>query len=130
VRDNGGVYWCFHCYGLNRDPSGPCVRCVQPVESPPGLSYDQKLIWTLGHPDGDRAVTAARILGVRRARDASPVLRQAVTAGLDPFLAVEALRSLITIDGVERWRPWLEQLATKAPFMVRAVARRALHSES
>jgi hypothetical protein len=64
-------------------------------------------MWTLGHPDGDRAVMAARILGVRRSSDASPALRQAVTAGRDPYLAVEALRSLIAIDGVEPLRAWL-----------------------
>jgi hypothetical protein len=128
MRENGGLYWCYHCYGLNRAPSGPCNRCGRPIEGPPGLSYDQRLMWTLGHPDGDRAVTAARILGSLRSRDASPALRAAVIADRDPFLAVEALRSLITIDGVERLRPWLEELAAQAPFMVRAVAQRALLS--
>ena len=102
------MHWCFHCYGLNPHPSGPCVRCGRTVARPPGLSYDQQLMWTLGHPDGDRAVIAARILGSLRSRDASPALRQAVTAHRDPYLAVEALRSLIAIDGVERLRPWLE----------------------
>jgi hypothetical protein len=57
-------------------------------------------MWTLGHPDGDRTVIAARIIGSLRSRDASPALRQAVTAHRDPYLAVEALRSLIAIDGV------------------------------
>jgi hypothetical protein len=128
MRENGVVYWCFHCYGLNREAGGLCVRCGLPVEGPPGLSYDQQLMWTLGHPDGDRAVTAARILGSRRSREASPALREAVTVDRDPFLAAEALRSLIAIDGVERLRPWLEQLADRAPFMVRAVAQGALHS--
>ena len=40
--------------------SGPCVRCGRPVEGPPGLSYDDRLVWALGHPDGDRAVLAAQ----------------------------------------------------------------------
>jgi hypothetical protein len=124
------VNWCFHCYAVNRDPSGPCVHCGAPIESPAGLSYDQQLIWTLDHPDGDRALTAARILGSLRSRDASPALREAVIAGRDPFLAAEALRSLIAIDGVERWRPWLEQLAAEdVSFMVSDVARRALHPQ-
>jgi hypothetical protein len=85
-------------------------------------------MWTLGHPDGDRAITAAQILGSLCAREAAPALREAVIADRDPFLAAEALRSLIKIDGVDRWRPWLEELAAQAtPFMVSAVARRALH---
>jgi len=33
------------------------------------------------------------------------------------------------IDGVERLRPWLQELAAHAPFMVRAVAQRALLSD-
>ena len=128
MRENGGLYWCFHCDGLNRAPSGPCLRGARPIEGPPGLSYDQQLMWTLSSRFGDRAVTAARILGSLRCRDASPALREAVTADRDSFLAVEALRSVIPIDGVQQLRPWLEELAAQAPFMVRAVAQRALTS--
>jgi hypothetical protein len=83
-------------------------------------------MWTLGHPDGGRAMTAARILGSLGCREASPALRDAVIADRDPFLAAEALRSLLAIDGVTRWRAWLQELATHAPFMVRDVAQRAL----
>jgi hypothetical protein len=87
-------------------------------------------MWTLGHPDGGRAVTAARILGSLGCREASPALRDAVTADRDPFLAAEALRSLLAIDGVGRWRAWLEELATHALLMVRDVAQRALGPQS
>jgi uncharacterized Rossmann fold enzyme len=36
------------------------------VEGPPALSFDDQLVWALGHPDGDRAVLAAQTLGAGR----------------------------------------------------------------
>jgi len=59
------MYWCFYCYGVNAVDGGPCAHCGRPIESPAGLSYHERLIWALGHPDGDRAITAARTLGAR-----------------------------------------------------------------
>jgi hypothetical protein len=120
------MYWCFSCYAVNPGSSGPCVRCGQPVEGPPNLSYDDRLVWALGHPDGDRAILAAQTLGVRRVRPALPTLRRVVDESRDPFLAVAALRSAITIAGVDELREWLAQLARSDSFMVRAVAEQAL----
>ncbi len=102
------MYWCFHCYGVNPRPSGPCIHCGRPVEAPSDLSSEQRLIWTLGHPDGDRAVTAAQTLGRKRAAAALPALRQVVTEERDPYLAAEVLRSLIAIAGAEHSRARLE----------------------
>ena len=53
-------HWCHSCYGITPRSSGPCVRCGRPVEGPPGRSFDEQLVWALGHPDGDRAVVEAR----------------------------------------------------------------------
>ncbi len=119
-------YWCFHCYGLNPVSSGRCVHCGEPIEAPASISYDERLIWTLRHPDGDRAVLAARTLGEHRVMSAEPALRSVITAGSDPFLAAEALRSLVKIKGRESTRDLLEQLADGGSFMVAEVARRAL----
>jgi hypothetical protein len=83
-------------------------------------------VWALGHPDGDRAVLAAQTLGARQVRAALPALRRAVEEDRDPYLAVAALRSAITIAGSEELRDWLEQLTQSESFMVREVAQRAL----
>ena len=120
------MFWCFHCYAVNDHPSGPCRACGQPVEAPAGLPYADRLIWTLRHPDGDRAVVAAKTLGRLQARESVPALREAVEAGPDILLRAEALRSLIVIEGVEPLRPWLEALSRDAPFNVRAIAQEAL----
>ena len=106
--------------------AGVCIRCGQPVEGPCGLSFDDRLVWALGHPDGDRAVLAAQTLGVRRRSLRASGLRQAVDEDRDPYLAVAALRSAIVIAGREELRGWLEQLVHCESFMVREEARRAL----
>ena len=120
------MFWCFHCYAVNDHPRGPCAVCGKPVEAPDGLSWTDGLIWALGHPDGDRAVVAARTLGRLKARRSVPALRAAASAGADVYLRAEALRSLIAIEGAEALRPWLEQLSRDAPLMMRDIARKAL----
>lgn len=120
------MHWCHSCYGINPRSSGPCVRCGRPVEGPPGRSFDEQLVWALGHPDGDRAVVAAQTLGVRRVRAALPALRKVVDEDRDPYLAVAALRGAIAIAGSEELRDWLENLTHRESFMVREVAQRAL----
>jgi hypothetical protein len=122
------MYWCYSCYALNPRPQGRCVRCGHEVEAPPDLSYDDRLVWALGHPDGDRAALAAQTLGARRVRSALPALRRVVEDGKDPFLAVAALRSAIAIAGPDELRDWLHDLLQRDSFMVRLVAERALAS--
>jgi HEAT repeat protein len=120
------MHWCYSCYAVNPDPSGPCVRCGHPIEGPADQSYDDRLIWALGHPDGDRAVLAAQTLGARGVRSALPALRRAVDADRDPYLAVAALRGAIAIAGSDELRAWLEELTRSESFMVREVAQQAL----
>lgn len=81
----GGVYWCYHCYGVNSLPAGTCVHCGRPIEEPGGLTQTTRLVWALGHPDGDRALVAARRLGLIRAREAVPALWESVRRSHDPY---------------------------------------------
>lgn len=120
------MHWCHYCYAVNPRAGGPCIRCGQPVEGPLGRSFDDQLVWALGHPDGDRAVMAAQTLGVRGVRSALPALRRVVDEDRDPYLAVAALRSAIAIAGRDELRGWLEQLAQSESFMLREEAQRAL----
>jgi HEAT repeat protein len=120
------VFWCFHCYAVNDCRTGPCRVCGDPIEGPASLSRAETLIWALRHPDGDRAVLAARALGWLRARESIPALRATVETGKDIYLRAEALRSLVTIEGAEALGPWLGELSRNGPFNVRAVARQAL----
>jgi hypothetical protein len=126
VRLRGVVDLCFHCYATNERPEGPCARCGNEIAAPPDAGYDDLLIWALRHPDGDRAIIAARPLGRRRSRAATPQLRSLVLDAPDPFLASEALRSLIAIEGVEELSAYLERLSRSGSFMITAVARAAL----
>lgn len=120
------MYWCYHCYAVNDHPTGPCDVCGQPVEAPAELSWTGSLIWALGHPDGDRAVQAARTLGRLRARESIPPLRAAAESGKDLYLRAAALCSLIDIEGTGPLRPWLVHISHAAPFSLRDIALRAL----
>lgn len=98
-------HWCFHCYGINAAARGTCVHCGQAIEAPESLSFDERLIWALGHPDGDRAMLAAQTLGRRHAHAATPALRAVAERGADPFLAARAPRG---------WRKPRRPTATRA----------------
>ena len=115
------MYWCFRCYAVNDHPTGPCDVCGQPVEAPAGLSWTGALIWALGHPDGDRAVLAARTLGRLRARESIAALRATAESGKDVYLRAAALHSLIDIEGTGPLRPWLVHLSQAAPFILRDI---------
>ena len=120
------MYWCFHCYAPNPSPTGPCVRCGTEVAATPGITDEQRLVWTLHHPDGDRALLAAQTLGSRRAAAALPVLQHIVDEALDPYLSAAAVSSAVQIAGVGTIADWLEKLAVGNSFMVREAAHRAL----
>ena len=113
-----------------RSSGRACYVCGRPVEAPAGLSWTGSLIWALHHPDGDRAVLAAKTLGRLRGLESVPALRAAAEVGTDIYLRAAALRSLIAIDGVEPLRCWLGELSRVAPFNIRVIARRALEGSS
>ena len=117
------AWFCFHCYGRNARPTGRCQKCDEPIEPPHELSYDERLIWALDHPLPDTATTAARLLGVRRPAAAAGPLRRAVATQRDPYLAAEALRALVAVEGIQATRPLLRRLASEGPLLLRRVAR-------
>ena len=117
------TWFCFHCYGRNPRPTGRCQQCGDPIEPPHQLSYDERLIWALDHPLPGTAIIAARVLGFRRTAAAAEPLRRAVAAQRDPYLAAEALRALVAVEGIQATRPLLRQLAAEGPLLLRRVAR-------
>ncbi len=90
------------------------------------MSYDERLAWTLRHPDPDRALMAARVLGERRAESAVSELLGAVRDPPDPYVGAEALRSLVAIQGPERLRVLLEEMAAEESFLIAGVAQETL----
>ncbi len=69
---------------------------------------------------------AARTLGQRRVGRAASRLHELVTASGDPFLAAEALKSLLEIEDQGTLRALLDQLAADGPFMLADIAAQAL----
>jgi hypothetical protein len=54
-----------------------CRKCGAPLQPSASGTYEEKLIWALGHPDATTPVRAATILGARRA-----------LAAVEPLVAV------------------------------------------
>ena len=104
------MYWCFHCYAVNDHPAGPCDACGQPVEAPPGLTRTDGLAWALRHPDGDRAVLAAKALGKLRAREPSRrsarQRRTARTSTCARLPSAACSRSRAPDRSAAGWRRW------------------------
>ena len=119
------TYYCWHCYARNSEATSACRVCGESIESPPATSYTDQLIWALGHPLAGRQMIAAQILGQRRERAAERPLRELVERG-DPFLAAQALHSLVLIVGVDDLRDLLQALVGSAPPAVSRVASIAL----
>jgi len=119
-------HYCWACYAVNERPSGVCVACGEEIAAPRGTDYADLLLWGLGHPLPDRQLLAAEILGRLHDRRAIEPLRRLVSESSDPYLAAQALRSLLAIDGATPHRPLLEQLAHSGAAPVRAVAAAAL----
>ena len=110
-------------------PRGRCRSCGGAIARPEGLGYDEQLAWALRHPDGDRAVLAARTLGRRRSQQAVPKLKDVVLNPPDPYVAAEALRSLTLIEEPERLRALLERVAASDSLLPARVARAALSEQ-
>lgn len=120
------MHWCFHCYSPNTQARGPCWKCGRPVEAPDWLTYEQRLIWALHHPDSDRAMTAARLLAGRGAHEATPTLIAIVREDRDPFLAARALASLVAIEGADTVRELLIEAAESGSFLLARMATNCL----
>lgn len=119
------TYYCWRCYGRNLRSSGPCASCGQPIQPPTAASYEDRLIWALGHPLPGTQMIAAQVLGDLREAAAERPLRALVDAA-DPFLAAQALQSLVSIVGVDGLRDLLQGLAEFGAPAVSRVALRAL----
>jgi hypothetical protein len=127
VAEGTLAHYCWHCYARNAAPEGPCHACGQPIEAPSGVTYAEQLIWALGHPLPGRQMIAAQILGELVEQLAERPLRALVDTA-DPYLAAQALTSLLQIAGVQPNRELLATLAASGAPPVAAVARRALQT--
>ena len=121
------MYWCFFCYAVNDRPAGACARCGRPIEGPANLSRTDQMVWALHHPDGARAVMAARRIGSTGTSQAVPELRRIVESpDSDPYVAAESLRAVIPIEGAPQLRGWLDELqASGNTAVVRRIAEQA-----
>lgn len=118
-------FYCYACYGLVPRTEGRCPNCGELVDPPPGTEYAD-LLWALRHPVVDVAMTAVGILGARHESRAVAPLRALARDSDDPYLAAEAVRSLVAIEGLEPEREFLLEIAESGRLVPAAAAARAL----
>lgn len=120
------THYCWHCYGANSQPTGPCSECGRSIEQPQDATWTDQLIWALGHPIPQTRMIAAQVLGQLQEPAAERPFRTLVR-DRDPYLAAQALHSLVSIVGVAALKDEvLEPLAQTGPPPVRRIALRAL----
>lgn len=119
-------HYCWQCYAPNEHATGVCAGCGGRIEAPEETAYAELLLWELGHPLPDRQMLAAELLGKLREPRAREPLQVLAMESPDPYLAAQALHSLLTIDGPDRHRELLERLVRDGGVPVRALARAAL----
>jgi hypothetical protein len=117
------TYYCWHCYAKNERPRGTCLQCGSEIASPAGTTFDDRLVWALGHPLVERRMVAARALGRRHVGRARQPLRRLVVAAADPYLAAAALEALVELDGADAHRELVDRLAGSGPAPLRRAAR-------
>jgi hypothetical protein len=119
-------YYCYRCYRVVGESEGRCPHCGGWIEAPSGAEYADLLLWALRHPVADVAMTAARILGARREERAVGPLRALARQSDDPYLAAQAVRSLVAIEGLGPARDFLLEIAESGRLVPAAAAAEAL----
>jgi HEAT repeat protein len=115
-------WWCPRCWRRLGGPGERCACGFDPASD--DRDYVERLVATLRHPLGDRAVHAAATLGAIGDRRAVPGLLDALGAP-DPYLQAEAARALGTL-GDRRAAPALAELARTGSVPGRRAADDAL----
>jgi hypothetical protein len=116
------TYFCWHCYGQNRQASGPCEHCRREIAPPEGTTFEDRLVWALSHPLEERRMIAVRAIGRRRLVHAREELHALVSES-DPYLAAAALEALVALDGSDAHRALIDQLRRSGSAPVKAAAR-------
>jgi hypothetical protein len=122
------TYYCWHCHGENDAGHGSCQHCGRRIEAPEGTAYFDQLLWALDHPLAEIQLFAAQTLGARRARAAIERLRRLALEASDPYVAAEAVRSLVSIEGVESVGDVLEQVMQTGTAPARRAAEESLRT--
>jgi hypothetical protein len=119
-------YYCHSCYGIVTSREGPCPHCGGRIERPAGTTYADGLVWALGHPVPDVAMTAAQVLGARGEIRAVEKLKEVARDSTDPYLAGQAVRSLVAILGRDAISDFLSEIAASGRLIPSRAASDAL----
>ncbi len=117
------TFYCPNCWKEIPEETIRCPACGTDIPHFwSSLSYEDKLIHALGHPEPTTVIRAAWILGERKTTRAVPSLIHLIGRTKDPYIIREAARTLAKI-GTPPSRKALEQLARHPVSMIRREAK-------
>jgi hypothetical protein len=112
----GPMRYCPACYAPNEWTDDRCIGCGGSLATDD--SYEDRLIWALGHPDTATAMLAADVLARRGTQGAISKLIDLVDSS-DPYRAAAAARALNAFAGDDRAAAALERCRDHPSALVR-----------
>ena len=91
-------FFCPKCHWEMPADVVQCSHCGYDLNRWQRLDYDQKLIQALSHNEVNTRMRAARLLGLRRIRNAIPELQKQFLFSQDPYFQAEVMEALFDID--------------------------------
>ena len=83
------TYFCIFCWFESSEPFDCCPRCYRQHSELDQVSYTERLILSLQHPEAETRHRVAHILGMRRDIQAIPALAKIADETNDIFLLRE-----------------------------------------
>ena len=120
------TFYCPNCWEEIPEKTTRCPACGMDIPRFwSSMSYEEKLIHALGHPEPNTVMRAAWILGERKTIRAVPALIHLIDQTKDPYIAREAAQALAKI-GTPPCRQALKRLTRHPVSMVRREAKTLL----
>jgi HEAT repeat protein len=96
------IFYCPYCWHEIPENCDVCPFCGEKVtHSWASLSYEEKLINALGHPEPTTVMRAAWLLGEKQVEHAIPALLRLIETTSDVYIILEAVKALGKIDTPE-----------------------------
>ncbi len=93
------TFFCPECWGEVTENQSHCPSCGNAYKDFSKVSYEDKLIAALSHPDQDRQVVAAQVLGYKQSIKALPHFEKILQTENKNYVLIKTiLESLSIID--------------------------------
>jgi HEAT repeat protein len=113
------VFYCTNCWKEIDKGARICPYCGSDLSKLDNVSFADKLIHALNHPEPETPIRAANILGQLKVKEAVPFLIKRLENEKDPFIIEAVVHALLNID-LENAKKYLPKiLAENVPITVK-----------